>query len=859
MQGRQCGSVDVADRLLDHGIDAEPQILRVRRVSRERVVQAHRARRVPYAVVQGDDVLRVGEIQVCKSHESRGHEGMDRGRGRGDTWTERAGEYGKEREKPRLAGGFPGMHGRFSVSGEHGSHAIQSLPPSHEAGVMFDDIGLMLRDGPLNRALAQHPEYAFAAHRARLERGSSPREADRPTDPIPMEPGARVTGASENASGSPAEAGGYCVADLVVDVRHERVTRDGREIPLAKLSFDLLAILIRNAPHLVSVELLMQEVWSGLVVGPETVSQRVKLIRDALGDDSKQPRYIAGVRGRGYRLIAPVEPQRAAAPRGSEGLEPAAVAASSASGTASAVEAERPRRRALRVFGIAAGAALGLVLGYLAWDRGGRAIPQKSGTPNSTSVVVTLPTIAVLPFADMSPEKDQEYFADGLSEELSDHLSRLPGLRVIGRSSAFSFKGRNEDLRTIGKALGVRHLLEGSVRKAGDQLRITAQLVDANGTRVWSNTYDQKLGDIFAIQDEVAKGVAAALSVTLTAGEIEVARGGTRNAEAYDAYLAGKALLTSGLPEDMRRGIGLLERAVALDPQFALGWSELAQTYAGAGPLPERGGTDWNVRTMQATTRALEIAPDLPSVLTAVAVIAMQQKQWAEAERRLQRARALAVGRENVWEKSGWFLVTVGRPLESTEYFRRAGRAEPLLSFYPTATAAAYEMSGKLDEAAAELARAGPLFGERAFYELNRLTQAMARRDRAEIEKIIATYAAYDALGRALRSHDSHAALVEVRRLAEDPAHPKNVTWRSLFAYWAAYLDDPQLALELMHDMPADPSFAFVLWRPVVKDMRRLPGFKNLVRDLGLVDYWRASGNWGEFCRPLGKDDFECT
>jgi TolB-like protein len=230
--------------------------------------------------------------------------------------------------------------------------------------------------------------------------------------------------------------------------------------------------------------------------------------------------------------------------------------------------------------------------------------------PDKTSVVVSVPTIAVLAFADMSPNKDQEYFADGLSEELSDHLSRLPGLRVIGRSSAFSFKGKNEDLRTIGRALGVKHLLEGSVRKAGDQLRITAQLVDSNGTRVWSDTYDQKLGDIFVIQDAVAKSVAVALSVTLTAGEVEVARGGTRNAEAYDAYLAGKAVMASGAPEDIQRGIAHLERAVALDPQFALGWSELAQTYAGAGARPERSGAEWNAKALHATTRALEIAPD---------------------------------------------------------------------------------------------------------------------------------------------------------------------------------------------------------------------------------------------------------
>jgi len=142
-------------------------------------------------------------------------------------------------------------------------------------------------------------------------------------------------------------------------------------------------------------------------------------------------------------------------------------------------------------------------------------------------------------------------------------------------------------------------------------LRITAQLVDSNGTRVWSETYDRKLGDVFAIQDEVAKSVAAALSLTLTTGKIEVARGGTRNVEAYDAYLAGKAFMIPRKHAGIRRGIGELERAVSLDPQFALAWSELALSYV-TMPMPERNSVEWNARGLEASTRALAIAPDLP-------------------------------------------------------------------------------------------------------------------------------------------------------------------------------------------------------------------------------------------------------
>jgi Tfp pilus assembly protein PilF len=384
--------------------------------------------------------------------------------------------------------------------------------------------------------------------------------------------------------------------------------------------------------------------------------------------------------------------------------------------------------------------------------------------------------------------------------------------------------------------------------------------VDSNGTGVWSHSYDQKLGDVFAIQDEVAKSVGAALTVTLTARQNDAARGGTRNAEAYDAYLAGKAIILSDSLEDVRRGIALFERAVALDPGFALAWSELALTCASTTGLPERNSEEWNAKVARATSRALEIAPQQPRVLAAAAMVAVQRKDWAEADRRLEKARDLSVGSDNVWEKTGWFLVTVGRPREAAQYMRRAGVAEPLLAFYPAAVAAMYEMSGDLDQAAIELVKSRPLFGDPGFPAGNGLLQAMARHDRSQVEKAMSALPATAFLD-SMRSRlgEPQAALAELRRFAEDPGYPKDTWGRAVLAYWAAYFGDPEFSLRLLHEVPADPSMAFVLWRLILKDTRPLRGFKDLVRDLGLVDYWRASGNWGEFCRPLGKDDFECT
>ncbi len=570
---------------------------------------------------------------------------------------------------------------------------------------------------------------------------------------------------------------------------------DGEPVKLTARAFNILLFMIERPGILLDKKTLMKAIWPDTIVEENNLSQHILLVRRALGEVPGENRFIVTEPGRGFRFVAPVRRINAI-------LMPDAPAES-----------------------------------------------QRDESPRAA------PSIAVLPFADMSPNQDQAYFADGLSEELSDYLSRLPDLRVVGRTSAFSFKGKNEDLRTIARALGVKHLLEGSVRKNGDQLRITAQLVDANGTRVWSNVYDQKLGDVFTIQDEVAKSVALALSVKLSASDMDLVRGGTRNIEAYDAYLLGRAL-TYGQPDEIRRGIEQMERAVTLDPNFALAWSRVGLTYLGAFVLPERGGEDWNAKAFHAASRALELAPELPSVQATAAWISMQRRDWTEAERRLQKARDLVTGSEHVWEQSGWFCFNVGRPREAAQYFRRAYLAAPLTAAFPMLLAATYEMCGDLDEADAELARGARLFG----LQPAMLLQAMTRHDRARIETLVSTMP-MDPIAHLVRSHldEPQAALAELRRLADDPAFSKSLFSLSVLSLWAAYFGDAELSLQLLGKVRSDAVSAWMLWRRLLTDMRRLPGFKDLVRDLGLVDYWRASGNWGEFCRPLGDDDFECT
>ncbi|MFI5309857.1 MAG: protein kinase [Gemmatimonadales bacterium] len=248
-------------------------------------------------------------------------------------------------------------------------------------------------------------------------------------------------------------------------------------------------------------------------------------------------------------------------------------------------------------------------------------------------------SIAVLPFANMSGDPENEYFSDGISEEIINALAQLPGLRVAARTSAFSFKGKNVDLRSIGDQLGVSTVLEGSVRKAGNRLRITAQLIKAaDGYHLWSERYDRELTDVFAIQDEIANAIAGRLKCTVGERTSQLVKPGTANLDAYDLYLKGRAL-------ELQRGPALLtavecfEQAVALDPGYAAAHAELAKTLLLLSMWGMRSPADTHDRAAVAATRALAADPGLVAVHVAQAMFAFcvehdrekASRAWARA------------------------------------------------------------------------------------------------------------------------------------------------------------------------------------------------------------------------------------
>jgi serine/threonine protein kinase/Tfp pilus assembly protein PilF len=315
------------------------------------------------------------------------------------------------------------------------------------------------------------------------------------------------------------------------------------------------------------------------------------------------------------------------------------------------------------------------------------------------------PSIAVLPFADMSPGKDNEYFSDGLAEEIINALAQVRGLRVIARTSAFAFKGQHTDIRRIAEALGVTNILEGSVRKAGTRIRVTAQLITASdGSHLWSQRYDRELTDVFAIQDEIGQAIAAALEVKL-AGTGKAERHHTPSLPAYDAYLKGRHYWAKLTPDSLERSRMCYEQAIMLDPQFAAAHCSLGEYFfamACNGLMPAREAMP---QARQWAETALDIDPFLPGAHAVLGwVHGTYEFDWAGAGREFR----LAMAQEPIspWVHSNYglfYLLQVGHIREALEECECALQEDPLNLLFRANFAICLQAGGKSREASDQL------------------------------------------------------------------------------------------------------------------------------------------------------------
>jgi len=369
--------------------------------------------------------------------------------------------------------------------------------------------------------------------------------------------------------------------DLDVDLQWQTVRRDGVELELPNLSFRLLAALIRHAPERVNKDVLVREVWDGVVVSDETLAQRVRLLRQALGEDSQNPRYIASVRGQGYRLICPVKK----------------------------IDESVPLHRATRIWAIICGSlALALVTTWIAFTNQQQA---------DNSAISTDPdSVAVLPFDDLSSDQANRHFADGMQAELLTRLTALEGLDIVSRTSVEKYRSTELGIPEIASELGADAIIEGSVRIAENRVRITVQLIDAATDRhLWAENFDRELSveNIFSIQEEVAEQIAQTLQLEhRPADTLQGVMLPTTSLEAYDAYLLGRFHTFRQTPRDLKLAVEHLSTAVSIDSEFAQAYASLGWAYSFLGTnYGDLAPREAYPKAREAAIRALSINGDL--------------------------------------------------------------------------------------------------------------------------------------------------------------------------------------------------------------------------------------------------------
>ena len=301
-------------------------------------------------------------------------------------------------------------------------------------------------------------------------------------------------------------------------------------------------------------------------------------------------------------------------------------------------------------------------------------------TGETSPSVPDKPSIAVLPFANMSGDPEQEYFADGITEDILTDLASVAGLFVIARNSSFVFKNQAVDIKEVGRKFGVRHVLEGSVRKAGTRVRITAQLIDAEtGGHVWAERFDRGVEDIFAVQDEVTRNIVNALKVRLTgADRSHYGQRGKVNAEAYDLAMRARSIFLHFTPEGINEARSLLNRALEIDPNFAIGYAQLAQVDATVYVNGwEQGDLNLLGHGMKLARKALELDPEEERAHQAMAILALWHKDYETAERAARRSLELAPNYSGGLMALGQVLDFSGRHEEAIEVFEQALRIDP--------------------------------------------------------------------------------------------------------------------------------------------------------------------------------------
>lgn len=505
-------------------------------------------------------------------------------------------------------------------------------------------------------------------------------------------------------------------------------------------------------------------------------------------------------------------------------------------------------------------------------DATGQATSDSAPQPSAPVEGIELEkSIAVLPFEDFSPDGDQAYFADGLSEELVHKLAQVSDLLVVARTSSFTFRDSNEDLRSISQKLSVSYILEGSVRKAGDDLRITAQLIRGEDqSHLWSGNFDRKLEDIFATQDEIAQGVTRALNITLGTGEFD-RPGMTRNVAAYEALMKMSEIDSRNTRDAVVQAIGGLRDVIRLDPNFGLAWLYLYGLYdRGAGMFPPGEADEFPELATEALAMAAELAPDMPELQMIYVDRAMDAGDWLEADRRLTALLEQHPNNDEIMTRYANFLFLSGRIRDVIPVAERALRLDPLSFPSVRMVIQARVANGDFDRALQEIERNRELMSARGHLS-NRASVAWQRGDVEEYARQARAYygAEYydgtDPQGQRfmmkflelLEADDADYARQEVDRLLVGGEFGRGQLIS--LAGIANHYGDADWQAELIEQFAGNRT-SIADWLPRSAIYRQTDAFSQRMQRNGLADYWRMTGKWPDKCRPLPDSGtaFEC-